>query len=120
MEGQPTKELKDWQLLDLVASQFERAFAPDVYLNVVGEGSEETSLLEDGQIDTCGLNILETAEGLVMPIEDADDLLSSIVGGWDMMALDGVDEFRVMMFQEVEETGGIGGSNDELFSLIKY
>jgi hypothetical protein len=54
--------LRHWQLLDLVASQFEGALAPDALLGVVREGGEAIDLLEDTQVKPSTLNVLKTTE----------------------------------------------------------
>ncbi len=55
-----------------------------------------------------------------MLVKDANDLLSGIVGGGDVLALNGVDEFGPMAFQKVKEAGRIGSLGDELLSLCKH
>ncbi len=49
MKGESAEELNHWQPLHLVASQFQRAFTPDAFLSIVGEGREAVNFLKDVQ-----------------------------------------------------------------------
>ena len=59
MEGESTEELSHWQLLHLIASQFDRALAPDTLLGIVGEGAETVNFLEDAKVEPSTLDVLE-------------------------------------------------------------
>jgi hypothetical protein len=103
----------DWQVLHIVASQFEGTFAPDALLGIVGEGGETVDLLEHAQVESGAVDGLEAAKGLVVLGEDADHLLSGVVGGGDVMTFDGVDQVGPVAFQEVKDEGSVGHVSDE-------
>ena len=52
--------------------------------------------------------------------EDADHLLGGVVGSWDVMAFDRIDQVGPMAFQEVEDESDVWHLCDEGLSLSQH
>ncbi len=77
-------------------------------MGVVGERGETIDLLKDTQVEPCRLNVLKTAEGLVVLGKDANDLFGGVVGSRDDAALDGIDQLGPVAFQELKDRFRLG------------
>ena len=66
------------------------------------------------------MDVLEATEGLVVLREDADHLFGGIVGGWDVLVFDAIDQVGPVAFQEVEDDGGIWRLGGEGGSLCQH
>ena len=60
------------KLLDLVASEFERALASKARSSIVGKGGEAVDYFKNTQVEPGTLDTFETAEGLVVLGEDTN------------------------------------------------
>lgn len=78
----------------------------------MGEGGKPVEFLKDGQV-TLGMGDgLEAAEVLVMVVEAADDAFDGIIGGWDQVRADAVEQPGPMALQEVKDDCGLGAGLD--------
>ena len=89
-------------------------------MGVGGEGGEAIDLLENTQVEPCRLDVLESAEGLVVLGEDADDLFGGVVGCGDDATFDSVNQSGPVPFQEGKEGLCFWFLGDELLALGQH